>query len=497
MLTSVSGRVKCFYLYEFHSGIHNTLSNGSHLTTYMYVCLAVGSTCADTMADMNIPANDALAEQAHVVAPPTRMDDQILLSRNWVSIGKTVDALDITPTNDNNPFVAPPSSDTVIEYVNTLRYLNTLRNVSNMSVNALYQPWRSILFKINMCLTGFRKSLFNPYKPFSLTGRILLRLLVDRRRPPHMRIPSISFTKLIIHHLKTKHNIHPRSGLPLHYSHDKSILNTLRAAEGEAIESSKATKVTKPKAAKATKPASNPKPKPASTQPPKAVPEKKRKLVQETPDEPSSVKRSKGGIVRKIRMPISSLKLVDEPSPEDVPVEEPAYNEKESNLQRALELSLKEQAERTQGPARPMIIREPDSKRFQPLPEVQGKGKEKVVEEQATHDLLTLQTPKNKSPVDQFIFQRRTPMPAEASGPAESPSLDAKLALTDSETESDDEAPKINTGDQNEGQAGPNSGIQDEGQDGPNPGVQDEGQAGSNPGDAAGYQPQSSHVVHA
>nr|GFA85436.1 hypothetical protein [Tanacetum cinerariifolium] len=32
-----------------------------------------------------------------------------------------------------------------------------------------------------------------------------------------------------------------------------------------------------------------------------------------------------------------------------------------------------------------------------------------------------------------------TPMPAEASGPAESPSLDAKLALTDSKTESDDE----------------------------------------------------------
>nr|GEV98047.1 hypothetical protein [Tanacetum cinerariifolium] len=104
------------------------------------------------------------------------------------------------------------------------------------------------------------------------------------------------------------------------------------------------------------------------------------------------------------------------------------------------------------------------------------KGKEKVVEEQAAHDLLTLQTPKNKSPVDQFIFQRRTPMPAEASGPAESPSLDAELALTNSETESDDEVPKINTGDQDEGQAGPNPGIQDEGQARPNPGVQDEGQ---------------------
>ncbi|GKD91712.1 hypothetical protein Tco_1367219, partial [Tanacetum coccineum] len=45
-------------------------------------------------------------------------------------------------------------------------------------------------------------------------------------------------------------------------------------------------------------------------------------------------------------------------------------------------------------------IREPDSGRLQPLPEVQGKGKEKVIEEQAAHDLLNLQTLKKKSPAD-------------------------------------------------------------------------------------------------
>ncbi|GJZ10780.1 retrovirus-related pol polyprotein from transposon TNT 1-94, partial [Tanacetum coccineum] len=107
-----------------------------------------------------------------------------------------------------------------------------------------------------------------------------------------------------------------------------------------------------------------------------------------------------------------------------VRVEEPAYNEEEANLQRALELSLKEQWERTQGPARPVVLREPDSGRIQPLLDVQGKGKEKVVDEQAVHDLLTLQTLKKKSPADQFIFH--------------------------SEMESDNEVPKINTGDQDE-----------------------------------------------
>ncbi|GJY61096.1 hypothetical protein Tco_0461753 [Tanacetum coccineum] len=132
---------------------------------YLYVCPAVGSTCADTMADMNIPANDAPAEQAPAIAPPTRTDDQILPSSKWVPIGKsncvldvqksqrnpifpivvailkntnffraftasstipaiyiqqfwdTIDALNITPTNDDNPFVAPPLSDTVISIV--------------------------------------------------------------------------------------------------------------------------------------------------------------------------------------------------------------------------------------------------------------------------------------------------------------------------------------------------------------------------------------------
>ncbi|GKD85617.1 retrovirus-related pol polyprotein from transposon TNT 1-94 [Tanacetum coccineum] len=151
---------------------------------------------------------------------------------------------------------------------------------------------------------------------------------------------------------------------------------------------------------------------------------------------------------------------------------EPTHDDEEANLQRALELSLKEQGERTQGPARPVVIREPDSGRIQPLPKVQGNGKEKVAKEQVAHDLLTLQTPKPKNPSHQFLFQRRTPMPTEPFKHADSPSLDAELALTDSETESEEEVPMIKAEDQDEGQAGPN------------PGEQDEGQAGSNPGDA-------------
>ncbi|GKC95995.1 hypothetical protein Tco_1161437, partial [Tanacetum coccineum] len=118
-----------------------------------------------------------------------------------------------------------------------------------------------------------------------------------------------------------------------------------------------------------------------------------------------------------------------------------------------------EPSQKDQGPAHLVVLREPDSRRIQQNPDVEGKGKEKVVDEQDAHDLLTLQTPKKKSHADQFVFQRCTPMPIEASGHAESLSLDAE----------------------------PSSDRHD----------QDEDQAGSNPGDVAESQPQSSHVVPA
>ncbi|GJU35871.1 hypothetical protein Tco_1184225 [Tanacetum coccineum] len=423
------------------------------------------------MDDLNIPANDVPVEQAPAVAPPIRTDDQILPVNKWVPIGKSnchfwdtmcfnsstglyncqLDeqwfnlhkdllryALDITPTNDNNPFVAPPSSDTVIDYVNTLGYPSTFRNVSAMSVNALYQPWRAVLSMINMCLTEFVQSI----QTFLTDRKNLATASRGKKKTALLLISNVRFTKLIIHHLRTKNNIHPRTGSPLHYSHDENVLNTLRfvgkdgtkifgmqipdalltdeikgaphyidyqehvakyqqildaergkAEEGGATESFKATKVTKPKAAKVTKPAGEPAP-------------KKRKLVKEIPDDTLHAKRSKAGLVGKRRKAKSPLRLINEPSDEGVPVEEPAHDEEEADLQRALKLK------------------------------VQGKGKEKV---------------------------RRPPMPTVSSAHAKSPSMDVELNLTDSETKSDEEASKINGRNQEEGQVGPNPGVQDEG----------------------------------
>ncbi|GJX28508.1 hypothetical protein Tco_0236587 [Tanacetum coccineum] len=114
------------------------------------------------MADLNIPANDASVEQAPAIAPPTRTDDQIFplsncqLDEQWFNLHKDLlrDSLDITPTNNNNPFVAPPSSDTVIEYVNTLGYPVKLLDMTGsgktgsrdrppMLATGRYAQWRS------------------------------------------------------------------------------------------------------------------------------------------------------------------------------------------------------------------------------------------------------------------------------------------------------------------------------------------------------------------
>ncbi|GKA45341.1 retrovirus-related pol polyprotein from transposon TNT 1-94 [Tanacetum coccineum] len=307
------------------------------------------------------------------------------LDEQWFNLHKDIlrDALAITPTNNDNPFVAPPSSDTVIEYFNTLGYPNTLRNVSAMFVNALYQPWRAILSMINMCLTSKTAGYDRPrhteefvqsIQTFLTDRKNLATASRGKKKTAHLLIPNVRYVgkdgreifrmpicdALLTDEIKGAPYF---SGYLEHVAEYQCYLDEEhdKAEEEEvATESPKAIKVTKPKAAK------------------------------ETLDEPSRVKRSMGGLVGKTRKPKSPLKLVDEPSDEGVPVEDPAHTDEETNLQRALELSLKEQVEQTQGPACPVVLREPDSRKYQPLPKVQGKGKEKVIDEQAGHDLLTL-----------------------------------------------------------------------------------------------------------
>ncbi|GKG48107.1 hypothetical protein Tco_0509992, partial [Tanacetum coccineum] len=86
-----------------------------------------GSTCVDTMADMNIPVNDAPTEQAPAIAPPTRMDDQILLSSKWVPIGKINCVLDVQKSQRNPTFLLVVA---ILKNTNFFRAFTTSSTIS-------------------------------------------------------------------------------------------------------------------------------------------------------------------------------------------------------------------------------------------------------------------------------------------------------------------------------------------------------------------------------
>nr|GEW49270.1 hypothetical protein [Tanacetum cinerariifolium] len=306
---------------------------------------------------------------------------------------------------------------------------------------------------------------------------------VSGKNSPNPSIPSLK-TKRI-----RKHKFHPRLDSSLHLPNEEPVLGYLKDdPDSPTPKPTKAMKKSKPSAPKAD--LRPPVIKPASSQQPEPKPalaksqEKKRKLVTEISDKPSLARKSRLGLISKRRKPISSLRSVDESVAEGIPEKEPRVDDEEADVQRALEESLKSIYDAPRGPLPPVVIREPESGKYQPLLEVQGKGKEKVTDEHVARDLLTLQTPKKKSPADQFIFQRRTSTPTGSSGHDESSSLYAELRLMDSEVESDKDVLGIDARVQGEGEAGPN--LDD----------QDEGQAGLNPGDAASSQPLPCHVIH-
>ncbi|GKE53124.1 hypothetical protein Tco_1488280, partial [Tanacetum coccineum] len=218
--------------------------------------------------------------------------------------------------------------------------------------------------------------------------------------------------------------------------------------ESHAPKPAKPTKQAKPKAtehptvsktkAKKSKPApANPK-------------EKKRKPVSESSEDQPLAKRAKAGKVVKKRTAKSSKRLVDEFVDEGVPAAKPSLEDtEEAILQKVLQESLTDAYPTQRGPLPPVVFREPDTGKLQPPPEVPGKGKEKVGEEQAAQPVM-------------------------------------KNLLPYSDTESDEEMPSVGrSGTQDEGQAGSDPGTLDEGQAGSDPGTRDEGQAGPNPDDVA------------
>ncbi|GJR59404.1 hypothetical protein Tco_1501566 [Tanacetum coccineum] len=420
------------------------------------------------------------------------------LDEQWFDLTKDTlrDALQITPVDNNNPFSSPPTPDALINFVNELGYPKVVRTLSAVVTNDMFQPWRALTTIINLCLTGKTSAFERPRAPvLQILWGVVNRAHIDyaermweeftqsihsfvedkknlalhtqgKKKANPLVIPSYVLGYLKFSAKGTKREVF---GMPIpndlitddirgeqyYNEYLEKVAKHQRYLAGEEVSdpdspAPKPAKATKPKATKQSKPLA-----------PKAAPKdqsKKRKLVKESSEAPSLAKRPKAGKVIKKRKPKSSLQLIDEFVDEGVPDKEPVYGDEEADTQRAIEESLKEVHDAHRGPL-PVVIREPDSGKFQPLPDVQGKGKEKVSDEQVALDLLTLQTPKKKSPAEQYIFQRRSSAPTEPSGHDESSSLYAETPtqprLIDSETESDEDSDRVDAGGSDEGRLEP------------------------------------------
>nr|GEX40053.1 integrase, catalytic region, zinc finger, CCHC-type, peptidase aspartic, catalytic [Tanacetum cinerariifolium] len=310
-------------------------------------------------------------------------------------------------------------------------------------------------------------------------------------------------------HTSGKKRFHPRPDSPLHLSNEEHVLGYLKfSAKGTksevfgmpipdsliTTEIQQATyyreylaKVThhrkylageigsvrNPPALKPTQPARKPKAptrpsisisvastQPAPTSAPAKLPENKRKQATQTTDKPGKAKRIKRSISRKTRRPRSSLKFVGASEAEEVPTEEPQVADEDANYQKAVEESMKDAYALPKGPLPPVVIREPKSGKYQPLPEVPGKGKAKSNNEEESEKVV---------------------LGAEEGGQDEDQAGPDPDAQAEDQTGSD-------PGAQADGQAGSNPDDTSEGQAGSNPNETYKGQAGPDPGDAEAKQ---------
>nr|GEX84830.1 hypothetical protein [Tanacetum cinerariifolium] len=199
------------------------------------------------MADVNAPSN-----QTATMDPPVRTDDQILsyiraftassnlpsiyiqqfwdtilydkkagcykcqLDEQWFDLTNETlrEALQITHVNHNQASAAPPSINGLIDFINQLGYPKLVINLSAIVTNDMFQPiWEEFAQSIHTFIEDKRNLSRHT------SGKKMATLIV---------IPSIQFTKLIIHHLQRKHRFHPRPDSLLHLSNEEHVLGYLK-----------------------------------------------------------------------------------------------------------------------------------------------------------------------------------------------------------------------------------------------------------------------------
>nr|GEZ37782.1 hypothetical protein [Tanacetum cinerariifolium] len=447
------------------------------------------------------------------------------LDEQWFVLTKDTlrEALQITPINNTQAFVAPPSAEVLVDLVNQLGYPRMVRNVSNIVTNDMFQPWRALTTIINLCLMGKTSGFERPRAPvlqilwgivtqsnidyaeriweeftqsihtFMEDKRNLSRHTTGKKRATLILILSICFTKLIIHYLQRRHKFHPRHDSALHQANDEHVLGYLKfstkGTKREVFEmpihgrlitadiqeasyyQEYQENVAKHRGFLAGETGSTqdlPAPKPAKpARKPKSTAHKaplKPSIstpVASTHLHPHQLRPNH----KKINASRPHKQLTSPLKPKGLNIAFLTRHASPEVLQSlwAVEESLKTTHAVHRGPLPPVVIREPESGKYQPPPEVPGKGKAKVTEEQVAHDLLSVQKAKRKNPMEQYILQRRIfehtrssfhdESPYDVLGQSDSEDESKKLLTGASEGGNDDVG--LNPDERSEGQAGP------------------------------------------
>nr|GEY59030.1 hypothetical protein [Tanacetum cinerariifolium] len=397
------------------------------------------------------------------------------LDEQWFVLTKDTlrEVLQITPVNNNQAFVAPPSADVLVNFVNQLGYPKLVRNVSNIVTKGMFQPWRALTTIINLCLMGKTSGFETPRAPVL---QILWDIVTQSNIDYAERIWE-EFTQSIHTFIddKQRHKLYPRPDSPLYLSNEEPVLGYLkfsakgskREVFGMPIPGSLMTSdiqtasyyqeylasVTKHRKYLAGETGSHlDSPAPMPTKPAR----KPKSAAPKAPPRPS---------VSILVISAQSAPTLASAKPQEKKHKQATEtSSKHDELQKVLEEIMKTTyAAAPRGPLPPVVIEESESGKYQPLPEVPGKGKAKVTEEQSD---------------------------------SEEESKKVMLRATEGGNDEDQAGP--DPGAQAKGQTGTDAGTLDEGQAGSNPNEMSEGQAGPDPGNA-GDEKQSipSHVAHA
>ncbi|GJX36029.1 hypothetical protein Tco_0247586 [Tanacetum coccineum] len=420
----------------------------------------------NTMAEQNVPAQ-----------APARTDEQIVPRSQWLQIGKSnllfdaqkiqknhlqisqfwnsmkydektgvyscqVDeqwfnlsadllrkALDITPVDPAHPFELPPTGDTVIDFVNQLGYPEPVEFVSNIRVNYVYQPWRAILTMINQCLTGKTSGIDKPRHPvLQMLWGIVTQTNVDhaellweeftqgiqtffshkasheaslkdpKKKAVPLLIPYGRFTKMIIYYLGSTSETNEVFGMTI----PKQLITQ---AIQQSLYYPKYLEMVAKNTKKTPQDSASKQPEPATKQ---------------EGDDPDLE------LAKKMSLDAHQEKGEGEGA--------------DADIERAIKLSL-DPAFLPQGraPVGGVTIRDPVSETTTKLPEVVGKGKAIVTEEQVAHSLIDMS--KKKRTTDQFILVRRDQAPHDSTtGPSSQPEDDtSEKVIHESSSTSDSE----------------------------------------------------------